>query len=77
MYKIFMFVALPVLVIAWVAYFLWQRHLDELEKNQPKKSSQRLDKSRGEVADWAAKMASYKPPKGPSQGSGGEGQSGS
>jgi hypothetical protein len=73
MYKIFMLITLPVLAIAWIAYLLWQRHLDQLEKDQPKKSSQRLEKSRGEVADWAAKMASYKPPKRPSQGSDGEG----
>jgi hypothetical protein len=68
MYKIFMVIALPLLAIAWIAYLLWQRHLDELEKNQAKKSSHRLDKSRGEVADWAAKMASFKPPKRPSPG---------
>ena len=73
MYKIFMIITLPVLALAWLAYYLWQRHLDELEKNQPKKSS-RLEKSRGEVADWAAKMASYKPPKRPSGGSEGGGQ---
>jgi hypothetical protein len=77
MYKIFMLITLPVLAIAWTAYYLWQRHLDEQEKAQPKKSSKRLEKSRGEVADWASKMASYKPPKRPSGGSDGEGQSGS
>jgi hypothetical protein len=77
MYKIFMIITLPVLAIGWTAYYLWQRHLDELEKTQPRKSSQHLEKSRGEVADWAAKMASYKPPKRPSQGSDGEGPSAS
>ena len=75
MYKIFMVIALPLLAVAWVAYLLWQRHLDKLEQSQPKKRSQHLEKSRGEVADWAAKMASFKPPKRPSSGADDQGGS--
>ena len=75
MYKIFMVIALPVLAIAWIAYVLWQRHLDQLEQNQPKKRSQRLEKSHGEVADWASKMASFKPPKRPPGGADDQGGS--
>jgi hypothetical protein len=73
MYKIFMVIALSVLAIAWIAYLLWQRRQDKLEQSQPKKSSHRLEKSRGEVADWAQKMAAYKPPKPTSDGAGDHG----
>jgi len=73
LYKVFLVVALPVLAIAWIAYFLWQRRLDELEKNQPKRASQHLQKSRSEVSDWAQKMAAYKPPKRPSDPAGDSG----
>jgi len=69
-FKIFILVAVPALAIAWGIYFYWQWRLDQQEKNQPKQASQRLQKSRGEVADWAQKMAAYKPPKPPSESSG-------
>ena len=66
MYKTFMLIMLPLLAIGWVAYYLWQRRQDQLEKSQPKKSSPHLEKTRTEVSDWAKKMAAYKPPKRPS-----------
>ena len=62
MYKIFMLIALPVLAIGWVAYAMWMRKVLEEEKKQPKKESQRLTKTKGEISDWAQKMAEYKPP---------------
>ncbi len=61
-YKVFMLIALPALAIGWVAYWLWERKIAEEEKNQPKKVSQRLTKSKSEVSDWAQKMAEFKPP---------------
>lgn len=63
MYTIFMIIAVPVLAIAWIAYALWERRMREEEKNQPKPQSQRLVKTKTEVADWAKKMAEYQPPK--------------
>jgi chromatin segregation and condensation protein Rec8/ScpA/Scc1 (kleisin family) len=33
------------------------------EKKQPKQVSERLQKTRSEVADYAKKLAEYKPPK--------------
>jgi hypothetical protein len=63
MYKIFMLVAIPALVIGWIVYAWWLRKIREEEKNQPKPQSQRLVKTKTEVADWAQKMAQYKPPK--------------
>ncbi len=62
-YKIFMLVAIPSLIIGWVAYAWWLRKIREEEENQPKPQSQRLVKTKTEVADWAQKMAQYKPPK--------------
>jgi len=63
MYKIFMLIALPALVIGWIAYALWERKMREEEKKQPKQESQRLTKTKSEISDWAQKMAEYEPPK--------------
>jgi len=63
MYKIFMLIAIPVLVIAWIAYILWERKMRIEEKKQPKQVSERLKKTRSELTDWAKKMAQFKPPK--------------
>jgi hypothetical protein len=63
MYKIFMLIALPALVIGWIAYVLWERKMREEEKKQPKQESLRLTKTKSEISDWAQKMAAYQPPK--------------
>jgi hypothetical protein len=63
MYKIFMLIALPLLAIAWIAYAIWTRKVREEEKKTGRPTSQRLQKTRSEVADWAKKMAQYQPPK--------------
>lgn len=63
MYKIFMLTAIPILAIAWIAYALWMRKVHQEEKKQPKQVSERLQKTRSEVTDWAEKMAKFKPPK--------------
>jgi hypothetical protein len=62
MYKIFMLIALPAVAIGWIAYALWMRKILEEEKKQPKPQSQRLTKTKGEISDWAQKMAEFKPP---------------
>jgi len=62
-YKIFMLIAIPALVIGWIAYWWWERKIAEEEKNQPRQVSKRLTKSKDEVSDWAQKMADFKPPK--------------
>jgi hypothetical protein len=62
-YKIFMLIALPILAAAWIAYALWMRKVREEEKQQPKVTSGRLQKTRSEVTDWAKKMAAFQPPK--------------
>ena len=62
-YKVFMLIAIPALAIGWIAYYLWMRKVIEEEKKLPKPQSKRLVKTKTEVADWAQKMAAYKPPK--------------
>ncbi len=62
-YKVFMLIAIPALIIGWIAYYLWMRKVIEEEKKQPKPQSKRLVKTKTEVADWAQKMKDYKPPK--------------
>jgi len=61
-YKIFMLITLPALAIGWIAYWLWMRKIAEEERNQPKQVSKRLTQTKGEVSDWAQKMAAFKPP---------------
>jgi hypothetical protein len=58
-----MLIALPALVIGWIAYAMWERKMREEEKKQPKQESKRLTKTKTEISDWAQKMAAYQPPK--------------
>jgi hypothetical protein len=62
MYKIFMLIAVPAVIIGWIAYAIWMRKVCEEEKEQPKEESKRLTKTKSEVADWAKKMAQFKKP---------------
>ncbi len=63
MYKIFMLVALPVLAVGWIAYWLWMRKVREKEKDQPRQVSKRLSTSRSDVTDWTQKMKEAKSPR--------------
>jgi ABC-type glycerol-3-phosphate transport system substrate-binding protein len=62
MYKIFMLIAVPALIIAWVAYALWERKMRAEEEKQPKQVSQRLKQTKNEVADYAQKLKDFKKP---------------
>lgn len=62
MYKIFMLIALPLLAIGWIAYAVWMHKVREEEKKAGKPTSQRLQKTKSEVSDWAKKMAQFQPP---------------
>ncbi len=62
MYKIFMLIAVPALIIGWVAYAYWMRKVCEEEKQQPKQESQRLKQTKNEVADYAQKLKDFKKP---------------
>jgi hypothetical protein len=62
MYKIFMLIALPLLAIGWIAYAIWIYKIREQEKKQPRQVSERLQKTRSEVADWAKKLKEFKKP---------------
>ena len=61
-YKIFMLVALPAVVIGWIAYAMWIRKVREEEKNRPRPESKRLTQTKSEVSDWAKKMAQFEKP---------------
>ena len=62
MYKIFMLIALPLLAIGWIAYAIWIHKVREEERKQPRQVSQRLQKSRSEVAEWAQKLKDFEKP---------------
>jgi hypothetical protein len=62
LYKIFMLVAIPALIIGWIVYWYWTRKIAEEEKNQPKPESKRLKQTKSEVSDWAKKMAQFESP---------------
>jgi len=63
MFKIVMIIAVVVLAVAWAIYGIYDYKMRQEEKKQPKQSSERLQKTRSEVADYAKKLAEYKPPK--------------
>ena len=58
-----MLIAIPALVIGWIAYGMWLRKIRAEERARPKPQSQRLRKTKSEVSDWAQKMAQFQPPK--------------
>ena len=62
MYKIFMLIAVPALIIGWIAYALWERKMRAEEEKQPKQISQRLKQTKNEVADYAQKLKDFKKP---------------
>jgi phosphotransferase system glucose/maltose/N-acetylglucosamine-specific IIC component len=62
MFKIIMIIAVAGLAIAWIIYAIYDYKLRQEEKKQPKQSSERLKKTRSEVADWAKKLVEFKPP---------------
>ena len=63
LYKIFMIVGVIVVAGGWIAYAIWDYKMRQEEKKQPKKRSARLQKTQGEVSDWAKQMAEFKKPK--------------
>jgi heme/copper-type cytochrome/quinol oxidase subunit 2 len=61
-YKIFMIIGVIVVVGGWAAYLLWDYKMRKEEAKQPKPQSERLQKTKSEVSDWAKKMAEFKSP---------------
>ena len=57
-----MLIAVPALIIGWVAYTIWMRKVIEEEKKQPKQQSKRLKETKSEIANWAQQMANFKKP---------------
>ncbi len=46
----------------WIAYGIYDYKMRQEEKKQPKVRSERLQKTHGEMADWAKKMAAFQKP---------------
>jgi heme/copper-type cytochrome/quinol oxidase subunit 2 len=68
-YAILMIIGIPVVILGWIAYFLWDYKQRKEEEKQPKPQSAQVQKTKSEVSDWAKKMAEFKgPPKRPPQG---------
>jgi len=62
-YKLFMLITVPVLAVAWLGYWLWNRKMLKEEKNQPRQKSERLQKTNSELADWAQKIKESESPR--------------
>jgi len=62
MFTIIMIIAVVGLAVAWAVYGYYEYKARQEEKKQPKQVSERLQKTRSEVVDWAKKLAEYKPP---------------
>jgi hypothetical protein len=58
-----MILAVVGLAAAWAVYGYFEYKARQEEKKQPPQVSERLQKTRTEVADWAKKLAEYQPPK--------------
>lgn len=71
-YAIFMIVGVIVVAGGWIAYLLWDYKQRQEEAQQPKPQSEKLQKTKSEVSDWAKKMAEFKSPapKRPTDGEG-------
>ena len=68
-YAIIMIIAVIGVGAGWIAYFLWDRKMRQEEEKQPKPQSQRVQKTKSDLSDWAKKRAEYKgPPKRPTEG---------
>jgi hypothetical protein len=64
-----MIIGVLVVGAGWIAYYLWDRKMNSEEESQPKPQTERRQKTKSEVSDWAKKMAEFKgPPKRPGQG---------
>jgi uncharacterized membrane protein YciS (DUF1049 family) len=63
MFTTVMIIAVVVLAVAWAIYGIYDYKMRQEEKKQPKQISERLQKTKSEVTDWAKKMAEFQPPK--------------
>ena len=61
-YAIIMIVGVIVVGGGWLAYFIWDYKQRQEEAQQPKVRSDKLEKSKSELSDWAKKMAEFKSP---------------
>jgi heme/copper-type cytochrome/quinol oxidase subunit 2 len=61
-YAIFMIVGVIVVAGGWIAYFIWDYKQRQEETRQPKPQTERLQKTKTELSDWAKKMAEFKGP---------------
>lgn len=57
-----MIVGVVVVAGGWIAYAIWDYKMRQEEKKRPKQRSARLQKTKGEVSDWAKQMAAFKKP---------------
>jgi uncharacterized membrane protein YciS (DUF1049 family) len=62
MFTIVLIIAVVGLAIAWAVYGIYEYKMRRQEKEQPRQVSERLQKTRSEVVDWAKKLAEFKPP---------------
>ena len=62
MFTIIMIIAVVGLAVAWAIYGYYEYKARQEEKKQPRQVSERLQKTRSEVVDWAKKLAEFKPP---------------
>ena len=62
MFTIVMIIAVVGLAVAWAIYGYYEYKARQEEKKQPKQVSERLQKTRNEIVDWAKKLAEFQPP---------------
>ena len=60
MYKIIMYIFVPLLAIAWAAYGIWLLREKRREKEEPPRKTEHLEKVKDSFADYAEKLKDYK-----------------
>ncbi len=62
-FKIVILITVIILAIGWIIYGIFEYKMRQEEKKHTRKPSERLQKTRSEVVEWAKKMAEFQPPK--------------
>jgi len=67
-----MIIATVLVAGGWIAYAIYDYKMRQEEKKRPKVRSERLQKTQGEISDWAKKMAAFQKPVAKRQARGGQ-----
>ncbi len=59
-YKYVMFIGIPLMIVCWVAYYIYNYIMDQREKKNPPQRSEKLQQAQSSMSEYAQKMKDYK-----------------